>query len=355
MARPCHDLTILMTTDPHSRGRWPVAIYLLLLLTLTIGMVSIGGITRHTDSGLSITDWRLVAKVMPPDTVAEWQELFQRYQNSPEYRLQNSHMHLADFQKIYWWEWTHRQAGRVIGVIWLLGFGALALAGFMTLRRTLRILLLGTLGLSQGLIGWWMVQSGLAGDMVDVASTRLAVHLTMAFLIIGLIWWACLGELWPSSTLPPRSYPSTPLMGICLLGLFAQTGLGALVAGIDAGSAFPTWPLMNGAVIPDLDIADFGMLENPAFVHFWHRITGYCLALLIIVTAIRYHFAVLPVTLLAGATIAQILLGILTVVTVVETRIALLHQLLAVVMLIFVITCLYGRMGSVPKTRAAYD
>ncbi len=344
-----------MPVDRQATGRRPVVLYLLLLLALTIGMVSIGGITRHTDSGLSITDWRLIARILPPMTLTEWQHLFELYQATPEFRLQNSHMQLSDFQQIYWWEWIHRQAGRLIGVIWLAGCIALLLAGHLTRQRGLFILLLGILGLGQGLIGWWMVQSGLAGERVDVVSTRLAIHLSMAFVIIGLIWWTCLRELWPPSACPPSRYPSTPLIGLCLVGLLVQTGLGALVAGIDAGSAFPTWPLMNGVVLPDLEIAAFGLVDNPTFVHFWHRMAGYGLACLILMLAIRSGLTVWPVALLAGVTALQMLLGILTVVTVVATPIALLHQLVAVVMLILVVTCLYGRAGPTPERRDPHD
>ncbi len=331
----------------------PVVVYLLLLLVLTMVMVSIGGMTRHTDSGLSITDWRLIAKITPPVSDLEWQNLFERYQRSPEYRLQNSHMQINDFKQIYWWEWIHRQAGRVIGLVWLLGFAALALAGRLNRRRSVRILLLGTLGLIQGLIGWWMVQSGLTGDRVDVVPTRLATHLTMACLIIALIWWTCLNEIWPAKAEVFSHYPPSPLMIPCIAGLFIQTALGALVAGIDAGAAFPTWPLMNGVLIPELEVSEFGIMQNPTFLHFWHRMAGYGLAFLVLVIALQNRMTVLPVRLLAGAAVLQILLGIATVLTVVEIRLALLHQLLAVILLLLAVTCLYGRLSRPPNARSS--
>jgi len=328
----------------HRKSILSVQFYLVLLLIMTIAMVTIGGITRHTDSGLSITDWRLVANVLPPSTDAEWNDLFDNYKGSSEYRLQNSHMQLSDFKEIYWWEWIHRQSGRMIGVVWLTGFLVLILLGHMTSTRTGRILVLGSLGLAQGLIGWWMVRSGLEGNMVDVASYRLAIHLLMAFLIIGLIWWYLLLE--QGSVAPGPDHHNYRIYLPCgyVLLLLVQTGLGALVAGIDAGSAYPTWPLMDGALIPDMSsLANAGqgtMLENPALVHFLHRMVGYGLTVYALLFWWFNRSSGMALRLLAILTTLQMVLGIATVLSAVDHSLALVHQSLAIMLLLAGVTCL---------------
>lgn len=322
-----------------------MVLYLLVLLVMTILMVTIGGITRHTDSGLSITDWRLLASPFPPTTATEWQELFDRYRQTPEYRLQNMHMQLADFRQIYWWEWIHRQAGRMIGLVWLAGLAILLATGSMTWVRLVRTLGLGMLGLIQGLLGWWMVQSGLEGNMVDVASYRLAIHLLMAFLIIALTFWFLLQEFGR----PGRGTVARwPLTGFIML-LFVQCGLGALVAGIDAGAAYPTWPLMNGSLVPDMRLLEgpfwASSLENPALVHFLHRIVGYCIVGWAILIWIRNRATSGVMHLIGGLAVFQVVLGVATVLTAVNPVIALAHQSLAILMLLAAVAGINPRSG----------
>ncbi len=163
--------------------------WLIALFVLLVALIAVGGATRLTDSGLSITEWRPVLGALPPLSDADWQAEFALYQATPEYQLQNRGMSMAEFQVIYWWEWGHRQLARFIGLVWAVGF-----LGFAVLRKMPpgwwpRLLLLGVLGGLQGAIGWWMVASGLVGDRVDVAPYRLAIHLGLAFLILGLIAW----------------------------------------------------------------------------------------------------------------------------------------------------------------------
>src|SRR6056297_2053808 len=170
-------------------ARDAVRLWLLVLFALVVLMIAVGGLTRLTDSGLSITEWRPVTGAIPPLSDAAWLSEFDRYQQIDEFQRQNSDMTLAEFKVIYWWEWGHRQLGRVIGLVWAAGF-----VGFLATRKmpqgwTGRLLLLGALGGLQGAIGWWMVSSGLAPGMLDVASYRLAVHLGLAFLILALIAW----------------------------------------------------------------------------------------------------------------------------------------------------------------------
>jgi heme a synthase len=152
-------------------------------------MIAVGGLTRLTDSGLSITEWRPVTGAMPPMSAEAWDSEFQRYREIPEYQLQNKGMSLEEFKVIYWWEWGHRQLGRLIGVVWFVGFVGFAVARQIPSGWTGRLFLLGVLGGLQGAIGWWMVSSGLSGDRVDVASYRLATHLGLAFVILGFLAW----------------------------------------------------------------------------------------------------------------------------------------------------------------------
>src|SRR6056297_1250916 len=172
-----------------SGARGAVRLWLVTLFALVVVMIAVGGLTRLTDSGLAITEWAPISGAVPPMSAEDWQAEFDAYRAIPEYQLQNRGMSLEEFKVIYWWEWGHRQLGRVIGLVWAAGF-----VGFLATRKmpqgwTGRLLLLGALGGLQGAIGWWMVSSGLAPGMVAVASYRLATHLGLAFVILGLIAW----------------------------------------------------------------------------------------------------------------------------------------------------------------------
>ena len=238
-------------------GRSAIRAWLLLIFMLVATMIVVGGLTRLTDSGLSITEWKPVTGAIPPMDDAAWAVEFGKYQASPEFQLQNSAMTLAEFKGIYWWEWGHRQLGRVIGLVWAVGFAGLALARKIPPGWSRRIWLLGGLGGLQGAVGWWMVSSGLKGTMVDVASLRLAVHLGLAFVIFGVVaWYVLLLGRSEAALLQARRGREAKLYGMStgLLHMtFVQVLLGALVAGIDAGRGFPTWPLMNGSFVSAKD------------------------------------------------------------------------------------------------------
>ena len=172
-------------------ARYSICIWLLMLFFLVIIMIVVGGLTRLTDSGLSITEWRPITGAIPPMSTADWEAEFAKYRNIDEFQLQNRWMDLSDFQVIYWWEWGHRQLGRVIGLVWAIGFFWFLLRGKIPTGWTSKLLLLGVLGGAQGAIGWWMVSSGITSGkgMLDVASYRLALHLGLAFFILGFIFW----------------------------------------------------------------------------------------------------------------------------------------------------------------------
>ncbi|WP_397544243.1 heme A synthase [Roseovarius salis] len=331
-------------------ARRAVRVWLMTLFALVVTMIAVGGLTRLTDSGLSITEWNVVSGAVPPMDAATWQEEFEKYKAIPEYRLQNRGMSLQEFKVIYWWEWGHRQLGRVIGLVWAVGFLAFLLTRAIPPGWTGRLLGLGVLGGAQGAIGWWMVASGLTGEMLDVASYRLAVHLGLAFVILGLIAWYVMRLGRESADLmqarrgrEPRLFGlSTGLLHLC----FIQILIGALVAGIDAGRSFTDWPLMAGGVLPvDFWMADLGwrnLFENPGFVQFAHRMVGYLLLIFAIVVwlkgrksanrATRTAFSAFMVALLA-----QVVMGVVTVIHAAPWQIAILHQLLAVLVWVLIL------------------
>ena len=230
--------------------------WLMVLFALVTAMIVVGGLTRLTDSGLSITEWRPVSGALPPLNDADWQSEFEKYQQIDQFRILNGWMELDNFKRIYWWEWGHRQLGRVIGLVWAIGF-----FGFLAARKipagwTGRLLWIGVLGGVQGAIGWWMVASGITqGEgMTSVASYRLAVHLGLAFVILGVIaWYILLLKRDERALMQARRGKEPRQFGLAtgLLHLvFLQILIGALVAGIDAGRSYTDWPLMGRQVLP---------------------------------------------------------------------------------------------------------
>jgi len=327
-----------------SGARAGVRLWMMILFALVVVMIAVGGLTRLTDSGLSITEWRPLTGALPPMSEAAWQSEFDKYRAIPEYQLQNKGMSMSEFQFIYWWEWGHRQLGRVIGLVWAIGFFGFLLTKNIPNGWTSRMLLLGALGGLQGAVGWWMVSSGLTGTMLDVASYRLATHLGLAFVILGFISWYVfqLGQT-EKDLIQRRRMRETRLfsMGTGLMHLaFLQILLGALVAGIDAGRNYVDWPLMAGEFFPP-DMFSLtpwwrNFFEDDGLVQFIHRMAGYVLMIFAIVvwrvarksgnTQVRFGFnAVLAMAFF------QMVLGIITVMYSAPWQIAIVHQLGAVV------------------------
>lgn len=332
------------------KGRGVIVGWLVALFALVLVMIVVGGLTRLTDSGLSITEWKPVTGAIPPMGAEAWGAEFERYKAIPEYQLQNAGMTLAEFKSIYWWEWGHRQLGRVIGLVWAVGFfGLLAMKRIPTGWNT-RLLGLGLLGGFQGAVGFWMVKSGLSGGQVDVASYRLATHLGLAFVILGLIAWYVLHlSRKDADLLVARRGREGGLMnltgGLMALG-FIQVLLGALVAGIDAGRGFTDWPLMAGRFFPEgaLDLAPLwrNFFEDAGLVQFMHRMSGYVLlgyGLFIWWRSRRSGnlstkraFDWMAVVLLG-----QMVLGIVTVMYSAPASLAIIHQIGAVVLWVVLI------------------
>ena len=326
--------------------------WLFSLFALVFLMILVGGATRLTDSGLSITEWRPLTGSIPPLNAADWASEFAKYQEIDEFRIQNSWMTLADFKVIYWWEWGHRQLGRVIGFVWAIGFFWFLLRRQIPTGYTPRLLLLGALGGTQGAIGWWMVSSGVTvGEATtDVHSTRLATHLGLAFIIMGFITWYALSLGRPERDLmQARRAKEGKLYGLStglLHFTFLQIIIGALVAGIDAGRTYTDWPLMAGQFFPPqafvLEPFMANFIENPGLVQFIHRMTGYALFAFAVVVWLKgrksahektrraFNLAFIAIT-------AQVLLGITTVMVAAIMPVALAHQGLAVLCFVLIL------------------
>ena len=331
-------------------------IWLAIVLVAIFALVLVGGATRLTDSGLSITEWKPVHGVIPPMSEAEWQEELELYRQIPEYQLINKGMSLDEFKTIYWWEWAHRLLARGVGVL----FGAPFLFFLATGRveKRLRWPLFGLLVLGglQGAVGWWMVASGLV-DRVDVSQYRLATHLTLACLIFAAIVWVMRG-------LAPHSPDPVPSEGLkrgagALAGLvLVQIYLGGLVAGLDAGLASSTWPLMNGAIVPEglLEISPAwrNFFENELTVQFVHRLGGYllfALALWHMLASIKHGAGSTHCRrsiVLFGMITIQALIGIVVILTQVPVSWALMHQGWAVLVLGFAVAHWRGFYGAYP-------
>ena len=331
-------------------ARGAIRLWLMVLFALVCVMILVGGMTRLTDSGLSITEWRPVTGAIPPLNAEMWDAEFEKYREIDQYRLMNQGMTLEEFKIIYWWEWGHRQLGRVIGLVWGVGFLFFWLTRRIPTGWTLRLLGLGALGGLQGAIGWWMVASGLTEGMTAVASYRLATHLGLAFVILGLIaWYAFLLNRSESALIAARRARDGRLfsMSTGLMHLaFVQILLGALVAGIDAGRGYTDWPLMNGVFLPPELLAMqplwVNFFENPATTQFIHRMVGYLLVVLAVVvwvqgrksthSATRAAFHAMLVVM-----IAQIVLGIFTVLHAAPWQLGIAHQATAVVLWVLII------------------
>ncbi|MEH6677380.1 COX15/CtaA family protein [Phenylobacterium sp.] len=330
-----------MTSFLRSDRSTPVALWLAIVAALVLAMVVVGGATRLTDSGLSITEWKPVTGAVPPMSDAHWNAEFARYQEIPQYQLVNRGMTLAEFKTIYWWEWAHRFLGRLVGLVYALPFVYFLARREIPKRLILRCVGLLVLGGLQGAIGWWMVASGLA-DRVSVAPERLMVHLGLAFILFAALIWTAL-DAWRGEARQPLPSPWSAL-ALGLMGLiFLQILLGALVAGNDAGFVYNDWPLMNGTLFPR-DYAGeslWGTLaHSQGAVQLHHRLGGYVLmiaAVWMAISARRTNYVPPPAKRLmmatTHATLLQAVLGIATLMLAVPLWLGMLHQLMAAVVL----------------------
>jgi len=311
---------------PVSIARW-----LLIVAALVFCMVVVGGITRLTESGLSITQWKPITGAIPPLTHDQWMDAFRDYQQIPEYKEINRGMSLAAFQFIFFWEWLHRLLGRLIGVAFALPLIWFAARRAIPAGYGWRLVALLALGGLQGAIGWWMVKSGLS-VRTDVSHYRLAVHLLTALFIIGGLVWTALDLL--ALARNPYARPATlrPLALATLLVLLVQLMFGAFTAGLDAGYVSSTWPLMNDHLVPE-GIQWLGSLwatvsSDPYLVHFIHRWWAWVAAAMLILLARKakgagHRGASIAINAAVGT---QVLLGIATVISGIALPLAVLHQ-----------------------------
>jgi cytochrome c oxidase assembly protein subunit 15 len=334
----------------NAHARWAARLWLKILFALVVIMIAVGGLTRLTDSGLSITEWAPISGAIPPLSAQDWAAEFDAYRAIPEYQTQNRGMSLTEFQFIYWWEWGHRQLGRVIGLVWALGFVILLATHSMPRGWAGRFVMLGALGGFQGAIGWWMVSSGLAPGMLDVASYRLAIHLGVAFFILSLIaWYIFKLSRDDVALIRARRDGDHALKGMSsgLLHLtFIQILVGALVAGIDAGRNYVDWPLMAGGLTPPgmwaMEPIWRNLFENDGTVQFFHRIIGYILLAFAIAVWMRARRSPRMATRRAfhwmmGMIVLQVALGIVTVMHSSPWYLAIWHQMGAVAVIVLIL------------------
>lgn len=328
----------------------PVRIWLYVLAVGVLIMVLVGGATRLTESGLSITSWKPVSGIIPPLTEADWAAEFEAYRQIPQYQQEFAGwMGVEEFKLIFWWEWLHRFLGRMLGFVFAIPF-----AIFLVQKRIPKSLLLPLAGLFvlggfQGVLGWWMVSSGLS-ELTSVSQYRLAVHLAAAcVLLMALIWVA--RSLEPPITAARQASKGWSLAMWGLAGLlFVQIVAGAFVAGLDAGSSHNTWPLMEGALLPDglFGLEPFwrNLFEDVMTVQFNHRIIAYLIVAYVAV--LWWQGRVTPgydgvhgwMPRIAMITLLQVVLGIATLLTVVNIPLALGHQALAFMLIAMVIAYL---------------
>ncbi|MBR0894824.1 COX15/CtaA family protein [Bradyrhizobium tropiciagri] len=319
-----------------------VRIWLLAVAGLIALMVLVGGATRLTESGLSIVEWKPVTGALPPLTEAQWTQAFEGYQKIPQYRELNAGMTLAEFKTIFWWEWSHRLLGRVIGAAYLLPFLYFLWRGAVSGELGRRLWIIFGLGALQGGVGWWMVASGLS-ERVEVSQYRLATHLVLALLIFAAIVWTLRRLTDRPSVIAPLRLKITS--AVLLVLTFVQLYFGALVAGLRAGRVYNTWPEIDGGLIPSSDRLWFetpwwrNLFDNTLTVQFEHRMTAYLLFALAIAHAIDAVRARAGGAVIAGAwwlvaaITLQATLGILTLLHQVPIDLALTHQAVAIVVL----------------------
>jgi cytochrome c oxidase assembly protein subunit 15 len=318
--------------------------WLLILLTLIIFIIIVGGLTRLTDSGLSITTWELFVGFLPPLTDDKWISYYELYKKIPEYREQNFNMTLSEFKVIFWWEWAHRQLGRLIGLTVLLPLIYFTIKdGLWVVKKYGIIFILVCL---QGFLGWYMVSSGLV-NRIDVSHYRLSIHLVTAFIILSIVFWNFL-EL--TELKINQISIKLNFIKFFLFLLFIQLIIGAFVSGMDAGNIYNTWPLMGSTYFPDdsrfNEFLNIKFFDNPSIVQFIHRNLAY----IIFAVYIYLLFSVFkdsnkifrkPIILIGIIILLQMVLGILTILSGVKIFYASLHQINSILLILSTLYFLY--------------
>lgn len=349
-----------MSLPAQAPGHRALSLWLISVAALIALMVVVGGATRLTESGLSIVEWKPVTGALPPLGEGQWQDAFEAYKKIPQYHALNASMDLVQFKTIFWWEWSHRLLGRLIGLVYLLPFLYFLWRGAMGPELTRRLWIIFGLGALQGAVGWWMVASGLA-ERIDVSHYRLATHLVLALVIYAAIVWT-LRRLGARD--PVHVSARAKVSGFALLVVtFVQIYLGALVAGLRAGRLYNTWPDIDGALIPAAARLWFdtpwwrNLFDNTLTVQFEHRMTAYALLLLAALHALDVirsragSAAVSGALWLLAAIVMQATLGILTLLNQAPIGLALAHQATAI--LVLTLSVVQAARLATPQSRPA--
>ena len=319
-------------------------LWMIILLIMIMLIILVGGLTRLTDSGLSITTWELFIGILPPLTHEKWLDYFDLYKTIPEYKEQNINMTLSEFKIIFWWEWVHRQLGRLIGLTVLLPMIYFTIKNGIWILKEYSIIFL--LVCFQGLIGWYMVSSGLI-DRVDVSHYRLSLHLVTAFIILSIIFWKYLKLT--NLKINEINNGLRPIKFFLFL-IFLQLIIGAFVSGMDAGKIYNTWPFMGSSYFPnDSIISDLFIItvfDNPSIVQFIHRNLAY---LIILIYIYIFYFVfkngnknlILPIFIIGISLFFQIFLGVLTILSGVKILYASLHQINSILIVLSTLYFLY--------------
>ena len=325
-----------MYTEINSKYRLYISNWLILMFFLVSTMIVVGGLTRLTDSGLSITKWEFFKGFFPPLNNETWNAYFNSYKKIPEFKLQNFSMTLSEFKFIFWWEWAHRFFGRIIGLTFLIPLIFFSIkVGFKKLSNLHLIFLLICF---QGFLGWYMVKSGLVNN-IDVSHFRLSIHLLFAFIILSLIFWNYLDLTYlKKKERKMRNY----LPEIFMILIFLQIIFGAFVSGMDAGKIYNSWPLMGNSFFPDdnkiINLFKFSAFSDPSLVQYLHRNMAYLIFVLYIIIAFTvYKNKILPlfkpILILGLVVFLQIILGILTLLSGAGILISSLHQFSSILLI----------------------
>jgi cytochrome c oxidase assembly protein subunit 15 len=318
-----------------------ISIWLITMFWIVSFMIVIGGLTRLTDSGLSITEWQLFSGILPPLNEEDWILYFKLYKEIPEFKLQNFNMTMNDFKFIFWWEWIHRILGRIIGIGFLIPL--IYFSFRVKISKLLNLYLIFLLICFQGFIGWYMVSSGLV-DRVDVSHFRLSAHLFIAFLILSMIFWNYLKMKENQNILTPIK-KMIPFLFLILI--FIQIIIGAFVSGMDAGKVYNSWPFMGTSYFPDdnefINLFSVSALSDPSLMQFIHRNLAYVIGFFYLLIFIKIYKDKMidlykSINLLGCFIILQIILGILTIIYGAQILLASMHQISSIFL---VSSCIY--------------
>ena len=319
-----------------------VRYWLYSLLFLLIVIVAVGGLTRLTNSGLSITEWEVISGIFPPFNNKDWHEVFGLYKKIPQYYLVNKNISLAEFKIIYYWEYFHRLLGRLFGLIFLIPFIFFIIKKTFSKEYNLKLFLLFCLILLQGIIGWYMVKSGLI-ENITVSHFRLAIHLNLALILFSSIYWYLLNFVNFSNKYFFNFSNKSNFIKIFILIIFLQITLGAFVSGLDAGEIYQTWPLMNNNYLPDdtdfKTITLSNMFYNHSLIQFLHRNIAYIIFVYVTLISInifynKKKYLYTPFFFLLFVVFVQIGLGIITLISELNIMYASMHQISTIFLLV---------------------